>query len=58
MDDDGDIVYLVDNDYSKANEQGLLWSDTTIGIEWPIKNPLLSEKDKKWPKLADAQCFP
>ena len=43
--------YLVDNDYSVIHEDGILWNDPEIGIDWKlddfdIKDPLLSEKDK------------
>ena len=44
-------------DDARASEQGLMWSDPAIGIGWPIKTPILSDKDKKWPNLADAQYF-
>lgn len=49
LEDDTEVVYLVDNDYSKPNEQGILWNDNRIGIKWPIENVILSEKDSKWP---------
>lgn len=44
--DISEVVYKVDNFYSKENERGLLWNDSEINIEWPINNPILSEKDK------------
>jgi dTDP-4-dehydrorhamnose 3,5-epimerase len=53
-----EMIYLVDNDYSKANEQGVFWNDPTIGVKWPIKDPILSEKDAKLPRLEDARLFP
>ncbi len=44
--------YLVDNDYSPTHEDGILWNDPNIDIDWQfekygIKEPILSEKDKK-----------
>lgn len=43
--------YLVDSDYSPSHEDGILWNDPEINIDWQfdkydISNPLLSEKDK------------
>lgn len=43
--------YLVDNDYSPKHEDGILWNDPQIGIDWQfeefdIQNPLLSDKDR------------
>ncbi|HDY87998.1 MAG TPA: dTDP-4-dehydrorhamnose 3,5-epimerase [bacterium] len=42
-----DIVYKVDNVYSSSHEGGLIWNDPDIGIDWPVKTPILSHKDQK-----------
>ena len=34
--------------YTPADERGILWSDQDIGIEWPINDPILSDKDEKF----------
>ncbi len=41
-----EVLYKVDNYYSKPNEAGLLWNDPEVGIEWPTASPMLSEKDR------------
>jgi dTDP-4-dehydrorhamnose 3,5-epimerase len=42
------IVYYCSSNYrDKNNEIGILWNDPDINIKWPIKNPILSRKDKK-----------
>mgnify|MGYP006276591015 CR=1 FL=1 len=51
--EESEVLYKVDNFYSKENERGLLWSDSEIGINWPVKDPILSEKDQKNMKLAE-----
>ena len=33
--------------YSPADELSIRWDDPEIGVEWPIKDPLLSERDAK-----------
>ena len=43
-----EVIYSVDNIYSKESESGIIWNDPSIKINWPIKSPTLSEKDKKW----------
>ncbi|EHP86148.1 dTDP-4-dehydrorhamnose 3,5-epimerase [Methanotorris formicicus] len=48
-----EVVYKVDNIYAPDYEGGVIWNDEDIGIEWPIDNPILSEKDKKWPTLKE-----
>ena len=42
------INYKCSQYYNAANEQGILWNDPILAIEWPIKNPLISEKDKQF----------
>jgi len=37
--------------YHPEDEYGLLWSDKDLNIQWPVKNPILSEKDKTLPTL-------
>ena len=47
------VQYKVDEYYSPNHEGGILWNDETIGIFWPTNQPILSEKDKKLPRLKD-----
>lgn len=53
LSDIAEVVYEVDNLYSKENEAGLIWNDKTVNINWGIENPILSEKDSKWPSLEE-----
>ena len=41
------IHYLFTNYRSSKHEVGLLWNDENLKIKWPIKNPIISKKDKK-----------
>ncbi|AKL40130.1 MULTISPECIES: dTDP-4-dehydrorhamnose 3,5-epimerase [Serratia] len=41
-----DFEYKCTDYYNPAHEGCLLWNDPAIGIDWPIANPQLSEKDK------------
>ena len=41
------IYYYCTNYRSIKHEVGLLWSDKTLKIRWPINNPTITEKDKK-----------
>ena len=57
LEDDTEVEYLVDQEYSTECERGVIWDDPQIGVKWPIDDPILSERDKKWPALGTAQLF-
>ncbi len=39
--------------YSPKDEMAIRWDDPDLGIEWPLKEPLLSERDGKAQRLRD-----
>ncbi|GAB2587036.1 dTDP-4-dehydrorhamnose 3,5-epimerase [Dyella jejuensis] len=39
--------------YDAKADAGVRWNDAAIGIDWPISEPALSDKDAKAPVLAD-----
>jgi len=51
LSDTANVFYKVTNEYSPENDLGIIWNDPNVSISWPIKNPIVSEKDKKLPPL-------
>ncbi|WDH82202.1 dTDP-4-dehydrorhamnose 3,5-epimerase [Paenibacillus urinalis] len=49
------VIYKVDEYYSPEHDRGILWNDPALNIDWPIRNPVLSDKDKRHPVLANAE---
>ncbi|MNI48265.1 dTDP-4-dehydrorhamnose 3,5-epimerase [compost metagenome] len=49
------VLYKVDEYYSPENDRGILWNDPALGIDWPVSNPVLSDKDQRHPLLKDAE---
>ncbi|NMM54262.1 dTDP-4-dehydrorhamnose 3,5-epimerase [Paenibacillus aquistagni] len=49
------VLYKVDEYYSPENDHGIIWNDPALDIDWPISEPLLSDKDRKHPTLANAE---
>lgn len=51
--DVADVVYLVGSYYDPATERGLAWDDPDLAIPWPTKHPILSDRDRRNPKLPE-----
>lgn len=49
-----EVIYKVDNYYSAEHDRGIAWDDSTLNIDWPTNNPILSDKDTKHPNIEDA----
>lgn len=45
--------YLVDAYYDGKDTRAIAWDDPDLNIKWPIKNPIISDRDKNNPKLRD-----
>jgi dTDP-4-dehydrorhamnose 3,5-epimerase len=53
-----DFVYKCTELYAPECEQSVRWDDPTIGVDWPVKAPLLSKKDLGAPRLKDVARLP
>lgn len=51
-----DYVYLVDAYYTGADTRAIAWDDPDLNIKWPIKKPVISQRDRSNPTLR--QLFP
>lgn len=47
------VYYKCDEEYSSEHDWGIRYDDPSIGIEWKIHNPVLSQKDLNLPYLND-----
>jgi len=48
-----DVFYKCTDLYSPGDEYALLWSDPEININWPVSDPVVSEKDASASKLSE-----
>lgn len=51
-----DYLYLVDEYYDGSDQTAIAWDDADLAINWPISDPIISERDKNNPTLR--QLFP
>jgi dTDP-4-dehydrorhamnose 3,5-epimerase len=54
LSEEAGLVYHITAEYAQELEVGVLWNDPAIGIEWPISDPLLSQRDTQLPLLQEA----
>jgi len=53
LEDDTTMVYQTSTAHSPAQDTGIVWN--SFGFDWPVKNPVLSERDRKFPTLREFQ---
>jgi len=53
MSDVADVTYKVSSVYDAATERGLAWDDPALGIAWDTERPILSDRDRSNPPLAE-----
>ena len=55
LSDVADFVYKCSNYYDPATEKGIRFDDPAVGIEWPVEDPIVSERDRVAPTLAEVR---
>ncbi len=57
-DESADVMYKVSALYNPASETGIAWDDKELAINWPVANPIVSERDQKLQSFADYKQNP
>jgi dTDP-4-dehydrorhamnose 3,5-epimerase len=47
--DDSEVLYLMTEFYVPELARGVRWNDPVFGVEWPIADPTISERDATYP---------
>lgn len=53
---DTEVAYKVTEEWDPDLDSGFAWDDPEVGVEWPVSDPILSEKDQKAPSFADCDA--
>jgi len=55
LSEQADFLYKCTDYYAPGDEYGIAWDDPAIGIEWPAMEYALSDKDRRNPRLNEAE---
>lgn len=50
LEENSEVFYQMSQEYMPEYARGKLWNDPIFNISWPIKSPIISDKDRQWPK--------
>ena len=56
--EEADFFYKCTDYYHPEFERTVLWNDAALGIDWPVREPLVSDKDRQGVPLSEAEYFP
>ncbi len=48
-----ELEYQCSDFYDPASERGVMWNDPGLGIDWPVTDPVISDRDRQHPRLRD-----
>ena len=48
-----DVAYKVDAAYNPKGEKGIFWRDADLAIDWPVENPIVSNRDVGLPPFLE-----
>lgn len=51
--DDSEVFYQMSGFFQSGSARGMRWDDPALALDWPLANPILSEKDRGYPLLAE-----
>jgi len=47
--DDTEVFYQISEPYRPESARGVRWNDPAFGIQWPLRDPILSQRDRSFP---------
>jgi dTDP-4-dehydrorhamnose 3,5-epimerase len=54
LSDDAEVYYEISARYVPESVRGVRWDDPELAITWPIPNPVLGERDRRWRGLRNS----
>jgi len=51
LEPDTEVTYQISYPYTPEASRGARWNDPALGIQWPVADPILNERDRNFPNL-------
>ena len=51
---EAEVLYMTSEEYAPEQEAGVVWNDPDLRIAWPVNDPIVSDRDRGWPRLGNA----
>jgi dTDP-4-dehydrorhamnose 3,5-epimerase len=55
LSDEAIFLYKCTREYAPQADGGICWNDPELAVNWPLENPIVSDKDRALPRLGDAK---
>jgi len=49
---EAEVEYKCNDYYAPKDQRGIAWNDPTLAIQWPIRDPLVSDQDRAFERLS------
>jgi len=56
LSESADLHYKVSRIYDATDENGFIWNDKTININWPIRDPIINKRDQNFLKINELEA--
>jgi len=52
LDDNTEVIYQISQSYRPEYARGVRWDDPLFAIKWPVRDPIISARDRGFPDFA------
>jgi dTDP-4-dehydrorhamnose 3,5-epimerase len=49
LEDNSEVLYQMSQVFAPESARGVRWNDSAFGIEWPLEDPIIIERDAQYP---------
>ena len=54
LEDNSEVFYQMSELYAPQHARGVRWNDPAFGIEWPIREPIMADRDRNYSDFSAA----